>query len=51
VIARLFGEELTCAKGGTWLLERPEAGSLPAPVAYLPPPSSALHAAREGALQ
>jgi 8-oxo-(d)GTP phosphatase len=38
VIARLLGEELTCEKGATWLLER-RAGVLE-PVAYLPPPSS-----------
>jgi 8-oxo-dGTP diphosphatase len=40
VIARLFGEELTCDKGATWLLERREGAY--EPVAYLPPPSVAL---------
>lgn len=38
VIARLFGGELTCEKGATWLLERREGDY--EPVAYLPPPSS-----------
>jgi len=38
VIARLFGGELTCEKGGTWLLERDDSGW--SPVAYIPPPSS-----------
>jgi 8-oxo-(d)GTP phosphatase len=39
VLERLFGEELTCEKGGSWLVERREDGVLE-PVAYLPPPSS-----------
>jgi 8-oxo-dGTP diphosphatase len=39
VIERLFDSELTCEKGGTWLVERREDGVLQ-PVAYLPPPSS-----------
>ena len=38
VIERLFGGELTCEKGGTWLVAG-RAGRL-APAAYLPPPSS-----------
>jgi phosphohistidine phosphatase SixA len=37
VIERLFGAELTCEKGGTWLLERDSSDW--APVAYVPPPS------------
>jgi 8-oxo-(d)GTP phosphatase len=41
-IAALFGSELTCEKGGTWLVERRDDGH--APVAYLPPPSVALRA-------
>jgi 8-oxo-(d)GTP phosphatase len=40
VIERLFDSELTCEKGGTWLLER-RNGRLE-PVAYLPPPSVAV---------
>ena len=39
VISRVFEDELTCEKGGTWLLERREAELRP--VAYLPPPSVA----------
>jgi phosphohistidine phosphatase SixA len=42
VIARLFGDELTCEKGAMWLLER-RGGELE-PAAYLPPPSVALRA-------
>jgi 8-oxo-(d)GTP phosphatase len=42
VFERLFDGELTCEKGGTWLVER-RGGEL-APVAYLPPPSVALRA-------
>ncbi len=42
VIERLFGSELTCEKGGTWLLER-RNGRLE-PVAYLPPPSLTVRA-------
>jgi 8-oxo-(d)GTP phosphatase len=38
VIARVFRGEVTCEKGGTWLVER--NGRRPTPVAYLPPPSS-----------
>jgi phosphohistidine phosphatase SixA len=40
VIERLFDGELTCEKGGTWLLER-RNGRLE-PTAYLPPPSVAV---------
>jgi phosphohistidine phosphatase SixA len=40
VFERLFGGEITCEKGGTWIVE----GGVP--VAYLPPPSSALSARR-----
>ena len=36
VFERLFGGEITCEKGGTWIVE----GGVP--VAYVPPPSSAL---------
>jgi len=35
VIVRLFGGEVTCEKGGTWLLE--QHGRRWTPVAYLPP--------------
>jgi 8-oxo-dGTP diphosphatase len=41
-MAALFGRELTCEKGGTWLVERRDGGH--APAAYLPPPSVALRA-------
>jgi phosphohistidine phosphatase SixA len=37
VIERLFDGEVTCEKGGAWLLER--EGRRWVPVAYLPPPS------------
>jgi 8-oxo-dGTP diphosphatase len=40
VFEQLFGGEITCEKGGTWIVE----GGVP--VAYLPPPSSALPARR-----
>lgn len=39
VIERLFGGDVTCEKGGTWLLER--RGRRWRPSAYLPPPPSA----------
>jgi phosphohistidine phosphatase SixA len=39
VIDRLFQGEVTCEKGGTWLLER--HGRRWRPAAYLPPPASA----------
>jgi broad specificity phosphatase PhoE len=42
VILRLFRGEITCAKGGSWLLER--NGSLWSPAAYLPPPASVAEA-------
>lgn len=38
VFERLFRGQVTCEKGGTWLVER--KGTRLAPVAYLPPPSS-----------
>jgi 8-oxo-(d)GTP phosphatase len=37
VFERLFGGEVTCEKGGTWIVE--QRGSRTVPVAYLPPPS------------
>ena len=46
-IARLFGSELTCEKGGTWLLERRDGAY--GPVAYLPPPSAAVRAPERAA--
>ena len=39
VIQRLFADEVTCEKGGTWVLERNRP--LWSPTAYLPPPASA----------
>jgi 8-oxo-dGTP diphosphatase len=42
VIERLFENQQTCEKAGTWLLER-RNGRLE-PVAYLPPPSVAVRA-------
>jgi phosphohistidine phosphatase SixA len=39
VIERLFQGEVTCEKGGTWLLER--HGRRWRPSAYLPPPAAA----------
>lgn len=43
VLGRVLGDELTCEKGGTWLVERNEVAL--EPVAYLPPPSVALRMA------
>jgi 8-oxo-(d)GTP phosphatase len=40
VIERVFDGEVTCEKGGTWLLEA-DGGRL-VPSAYLPPPSNAI---------
>jgi 8-oxo-(d)GTP phosphatase len=40
VFERLFGGEITCEKGGTWIVE----GGVP--VAYVPPPSSTLPSRR-----
>lgn len=48
IVARLFGGELTCEKGGTWLLER-RAGQQ-VPVAYLSPPASVVPATTRAAL-
>jgi phosphohistidine phosphatase SixA len=39
VLERVFRGEVTCEKGGTWLVERSRRRATP--VAYLPPPSSA----------
>jgi phosphohistidine phosphatase SixA len=39
VFARVFRGEITCEKGGAWLVERRGRRSAPRPVAYLPPPS------------
>lgn len=38
IVEQLFRGEVTCEKGGTWLVER--RGRRRVPVAYLPPPSS-----------
>jgi phosphohistidine phosphatase SixA len=38
VLERLFHGEVTCEKGGTWIVER--RGRRRVPVAYLPPPSA-----------
>jgi 8-oxo-(d)GTP phosphatase len=38
VFERLFGGEVTCEKGGTWLVER--KGRRHVPAAYLPPPAA-----------
>jgi phosphohistidine phosphatase SixA len=40
VFERLFGGEVTCEKGGTWIVER--RGRARVPSAYLPPPTSAI---------
>ena len=48
VVARLFGGELTCEKGGTWLLERRAGRQVP--VAYLPPPARLVRRASRAAL-
>jgi 8-oxo-(d)GTP phosphatase len=44
VFERLFRGEVTCEKGGTWIVER--RGRRRVPVAYLPPPSVALRPRR-----
>jgi 8-oxo-dGTP diphosphatase len=41
VFERVFRGEITCEKGGTWLVERKARRRVPVPVAYLPPRSSA----------
>jgi 8-oxo-(d)GTP phosphatase len=43
VFERLFGGEVTCEKGATWLVERRDGR--PVPVAYLPSPTSQERAA------
>jgi hypothetical protein len=48
VIERLFGGELTCEKGAVWLLERRDGRHHP--VAYLPPPTSAVSDSAPAAL-
>ena len=48
VVERLFRGEVTCEKGGTWLLER--RGRLWSPAAYFPPPTSSKRARRRAAL-
>jgi phosphohistidine phosphatase SixA len=40
VFERVFGGEITCEKGGTWLAERKGRRRVPVVVAYLPPPAS-----------
>lgn len=42
VILQLFENEVTCEKGGTWVLER--MGTLWSPTAYFPPPTSVTEA-------
>ena len=42
VIMNLFAGELTCPKGGAWVLER--VGSLWSPTVYAPPPTSVAQA-------
>jgi phosphohistidine phosphatase SixA len=41
VFERVFRGDITCEKGGTWLVERKGRRRVPAPIAYLPPRSSA----------
>jgi phosphohistidine phosphatase SixA len=47
VVERVFGGEVTCEKGGAWLVERRRRL---VPVAYLPPPTGATSAWRRAAL-
>jgi phosphohistidine phosphatase SixA len=47
VLERLFGGEVTCAKGGTWIVEWVDAR--PLPVAYVPPSSSAVPSRKRAA--
>jgi phosphohistidine phosphatase SixA len=47
VFERLFGGEVTCAKGGVWITERKPRRRAPVPVAYLPPPSSTARVAAQ----
>jgi phosphohistidine phosphatase SixA len=48
VIEQLFAGEVSCEKGGTWLLER--RGRRWAPAAYLPPPAPTRRTRRKAAL-
>jgi 8-oxo-dGTP diphosphatase len=48
VILQLFSGEITCEKGGTWLVDR--VGSLWSPAEYLPPPASVAEAFPSAAL-
>jgi 8-oxo-dGTP diphosphatase len=41
VFERIYRGEITCEKGGTWLVERKGRRRVPVPIAYLPPRSSA----------
>ena len=41
VFERIFRGEISCEKGGTWLVERKGRRRVPVPIAYLPPRSSA----------
>jgi 8-oxo-dGTP diphosphatase len=41
VFERVYRGEITCEKGGTWLVERKGRRRVPVPIAYLPPRSSA----------
>jgi phosphohistidine phosphatase SixA len=41
IFERVYRGEITCEKGGTWLVERKGRRRVPVPVAYLPPRSSA----------
>jgi phosphohistidine phosphatase SixA len=48
VFERVFRGKVTCEKGGIWIAERNgRRGRAPGAVAYLPPPTSALAAARQ----
>lgn len=46
VFERLFRGEVTCEKGGTWIVER--RGRRRVPAAYLPPPSAAIQPRKRG---
>jgi 8-oxo-(d)GTP phosphatase len=47
VFERLFRGEVTCEKGGTWIVER--RGRRRAPIAYLPPPSAVIRPRKRAA--
>ncbi|MGH3111442.1 MAG: SixA phosphatase family protein [Gaiellaceae bacterium] len=49
IFERLFRGEVTCEKGGTWIVER--RGRRLVPVAYLPPPSSVIAPGKRAALR